>query len=101
MPTIKINFLVVSFCLVFLGAGLARAGTPSLEEIVTHADEARGPSGDISFRVQVKDFDGSSLLRTNIYHVYSKAGKQVLIETEFPERMQGRKLLMRDDDLWL
>jgi len=25
----------------------------------------------------------------------------VLIETEFPERMQGRKVLMRDSDLWL
>ena len=23
------------------------------------------------------------------------------METEFPERLQGRKLLMRDDDLWL
>jgi outer membrane lipoprotein-sorting protein len=73
----------------------------SANEIDRRAEEARGPDGDISFRVEVKDFNGTSLLHETTYKVTSKGGKFVLIETEQPERLQGRKLLMRDDDLWL
>jgi outer membrane lipoprotein-sorting protein len=80
---------------------LAHAVTPPVEEIVRRADEARGPAGDLSFHVEVQDYNGSSLLRTNRYHVYSKGEKYVLVETEYPERLQGRKLLMRDDDVWM
>jgi outer membrane lipoprotein-sorting protein len=79
----------------------AQATGLSAQEIVKRADEARGPSGDVSFRVEVKDFGAGALLRTTRYHVYSKGGKYVLVETEYPERLQGRKLLMRDEDLWL
>jgi len=101
MPSSMVSAIFISVGLLSQFNSLVLAGTPPVEEIVRKADEARGPSGDVSFRVEVKDFNAGSLLRTNVYHIYSKGGKYVLVETELPERLQGRKLLMRDDDLWL
>jgi len=92
-PLLALGFLAASMSLL--------AATPPVQEIVKRADDARGPAGDLSFHVEVKDYNGDSLLRTNRYHVYSKGEKYVLVETEYPERLQGRKLLMREDDVWL
>lgn len=70
-------------------------------EIVRRADQLRSPGGDLSFSVRAKDYRDKMLLRENIYRVYAKGNHLSLIETKFPERLQGRKLLMRDDKLWL
>lgn len=93
-------FFLVTQCL-WLIPTTGAAKTLSLDEMLRRVDEARGPSGDISFRVEVKDYNKGAFLRKNIYRVFSKDGKYVLVESEFPERLQGRKLLMRDEDLWL
>jgi len=73
----------------------------SADEILRRADEAKGPEGVFSFLVKVKDYDGDSMLRENLYRVYCKGSKLALIETLAPTRLQGRKILMRDNDLWL
>lgn len=90
--------------LILLAIGLlvlsSRTFALSAEEIVEKADEIRGPSGAFSFNVRVKDFEGNKLQRENIYKVYSKDMKFSLIETIFPERHTGRKLLMASG-LWL
>lgn len=77
------------------------ASTLSADEILRRADVAKGPDGMFSFLVKVKDYDGDSMLRENLYHVYCKGNKRALIETLAPTRLQGRKVLMRDEDLWL
>lgn len=81
-----------------LGGSAALALTP--QEIVKKADDIRGPGGSFSFRVRVKDFQGKTLQRENVYKVFSKDMKYALIETVFPERLTGRKLLMAGG-LWL
>lgn len=80
-------------------AAPTKALTPS--EILRKADDARAPEGDFSFFVKIKDYDGSKLLRTQLYKVFCKGEKYALIETEAPMRLKGRKILLREDDLWL
>lgn len=70
-------------------------------DILRKADDARAPDGDFSFFVKIKDYDGSKLLRTNLYKVFCKGELLALIETEAPLRLKGRKILLRSDDLWL
>lgn len=77
------------------------ATTPSADEIVKQADKARGPEGTFSFRVDVEDLDRNKLVTKTKYKVYSKNSVLTLIETQEPERLRGRKLLMHDNDLWL
>ncbi len=88
--------------------GLAGATSPRLiarpispDEILKRADAARGPDGQFSFLVKVRDQDGDSMLRENLYRVYCKGARLAMIETLAPQRLQGRKILMRDNDLWL
>jgi hypothetical protein len=77
------------------------AAEPSADEIVKRADDARGPSGTYSFQVSVEDRDDSGVIRETGYKVYSKDITYTLVETISPERLKGRKLLMRENDLWL
>ncbi len=68
-------------------------------EIVKKADMMRYIDSDNSFVVEVSDFKGRNVQKTK-YKVYSKGSQMSRIETIFPERQAGRKLLMKDDDLW-
>lgn len=70
-------------------------------EILRRAEAIRSPEGDISFSVQAKDYISGKLSRTTIYKVFSKPPNYSMVETTFPERMQGRKLLMKENGLWL
>ncbi len=70
-------------------------------EILRKADDARAPEGDFSFFVKIGDYDGAKLLRTHVYKVFSKGTAYALIETESPLRLKGRKILLRNEDLWL
>lgn len=88
------NLVLGCFCLCASSLAL------SPQEIVKRADAVRGPDGAFSFKVRVKDFQGSSLVRENIYKVFSKNMKLTLVETIFPERLTGRKLLMAGG-MWL
>jgi outer membrane lipoprotein-sorting protein len=80
-------------------ANKQKASTPA--EILRKADDARAPEGDFSFFVAIKDFDGKKLLRTNLYKVFCKGEQYALIETMEPTRLKGRKILLRNEDLWL
>jgi len=70
------------------------------QEVVARADEKRGPDGTFSFNVRVKDYNNKALVQENVYKVHSKDMKFTLVETLFPERLAGRKLLMAGQ-LWL
>lgn len=72
----------------------------SADEIVAKADERRLPKGTLSFNVSVADFEGKGEARKTKYKVLNKSSVASLVETTFPERQQGRKLLMEDDSLW-
>ncbi len=63
------------------------------------ADQWRYIDSDISFNVEVNDFHTSNQQKTK-YKVYSKGTRLSRVETIFPERQAGRKLLMKEDDLW-
>ncbi len=90
----------LSFFLLLLAICSPRAYSLTAQEVVTKADEKRGPDGSFSFNVRVKDFNGSALAQENVYKVHSKDMKYTLVETVFPERLAGRKLLMAGS-LWL
>lgn len=80
----------------------ALALTP--DEMVKKADSARVPDGSIVFQVRVLDEGSTSAQKETRFRVSSKTTDEhnySLVETTFPERLQGRKLLMRDNDLWL
>lgn len=70
------------------------------DEIVAEADRGRALDGDNTFRVKVEDFNGKKKIRSTTYDVAMKGVTNSLVETIFPDRQKGRKLLMKDDDLW-
>ncbi len=82
-------------------AAVAPVKTLTPSEILRKADDARAPEGDFSFMVKINDYDGSKLLRNQLYKVFCKGENYALIETEAPMRLKGRKILLRGDDLWL
>ncbi|MFM8312725.1 MAG: outer membrane lipoprotein-sorting protein, partial [Deltaproteobacteria bacterium] len=73
----------------------------SPQEIVQRADDARYPSGQFSFFVKVTDKEEGSTSNETVYLVHTKDNDNSLVETKVPERMRGRKLLMKKQDLWL
>lgn len=98
MKSILLLHLIISS---FSFAGLPNASAPSdANEIVKKADEARYPSGQFSFFVKVTDTDDSNQNET-VYLVHTKDSDNSLVETKSPERMRGRKLLMKKRDLWM
>ena len=68
-------------------------------EIVKKADKMRILEFDNSFIAEVNDFRGSDIQKTK-YKVFSKGVQMSRVETIFPERQAGRKLLMKEQDLW-
>ncbi len=81
---------ILSFCFCFGKTGI---------EMVKKADTMRYIETDNSSIVEVTDYKGSNIQRSR-YKVYSKGAKMSIVETIYPERQAGRKLLMKDDDLW-
>lgn len=77
------------------------AATLSPDAILQRVDEMRTPGGDFSFTVKVEDIEDKASVRETEYKVFSKGDHLARIETLAPERLKGRKLLMRDNDLWL
>ncbi len=67
-------------------------------EIVKKADLKRG-LGNVShsFNVSVSDQDN----KKEMFHVYFKDVNNTLTEQTEPERARGRKLLMKDYDIWM
>ncbi len=94
---VKMKFLIL--LLVVLGAP-SEAAISALE-LLKRADEHRSPSGDFSFVVKASEFKTKKLSKETVYKVYSKEGRYSLIETIYPERLLGRKLLMKESSLWL
>lgn len=90
--------LILGLALIGLAPNFALA--LSADEIVAKADERRLPSGTLSFQVSVTDFEGRGEARKTRYKVLNKSKLASLVETTFPDRQQGRKLLMEDDNLW-
>lgn len=89
-------------CLVFLSVftQIAQAKKLDAEDLMDKADEARMPRGSIIFEAAVKVFEDGNEISETVYKVSSKDRKRSLVETIFPERQKGRKLLMDGDNLW-
>ncbi len=68
-------------------------------EIVKKADQMRYIDQDNSFFVEVSDYKGVNIQKTK-FKIFSRGAHSSLVETIFPERQVGRKLLMKDDDMW-
>ena len=68
-------------------------------QIVKKADTMRFIESDNSFVVEVNDIKGNDTQKTK-YKVFSKGTHMSRVETIFPELQAGRKLLMKDNDLW-
>lgn len=81
-------------------ASVARS-TLTANEIVRRADERRMPAAPLAFTAEVKDFQGREVTGETRYQVLSRGHDAGLVETVFPERQQGRKILMEGDNLWL
>ena len=89
--------LVLILCLSSLYSGLVFAEL-SANDIVKKADLKRG-LGNVShsFNVTITDQDN----KKEIFHVSFKDINASLTEQTEPERARGRKLLMKDYDIWL
>lgn len=88
---------------VFAAVGLCKPSTSlalDANQIIKTVDDRREIKYDTSFIVDVQDVRGSDVQRTK-YKVFNKGMKMSRVETLYPERQAGRKLLMKNDDLWL
>ena len=85
-------------CLCFLSINQSSFAEPKANEIVKKADLKRG-LGNVShsFNVTVSDQDN----KVEVFHVSFKDVNNSLTEQTQPERARGRKLLMKDYDIWL
>ena len=70
------------------------------DDLVKQSDESRGPQGSFSVTASIKDSQ-SGAVKQSVFRVFAKGSTLSLIEQMAPARLQGRKLLMRDHDLWL
>lgn len=93
---------LVSLASVFTSVVLSASFSFALSgnEIVKKSDELRFIPFDVSFKVEVNDIKGGSPQKTQ-YKVFSKGSQMSRVETIYPERQAGRKLLMKGNDLWL
>lgn len=71
------------------------------DDIVRKADERRMPAAPLAFTAQVKEMQGANVTGETKYQVLSRGREAGIVETVFPERQQGRKILMEGDNLWL
>ncbi len=86
--------------LIFPAVVCSAMAQTAFDEIVKKADRYLFLDFGTSQVIQVEDFKGDKKLRTTKYKVYEKGFDLTLVETIFPERQIGRKLLMKKDDLW-
>ncbi len=89
--------MITLFFPIFMSTAMAQT---NFDELVKKADRYLFLDFGTSQVIQVEDFKGDKKLRTTKYKVYEKGFDMTLVETIFPERQIGRKLLMKKDDLW-
>lgn len=86
--------------LLLLFAAFSAFAEPDAKLLVKKADEGRVPPGSISFVSKVEDFENGGSVRETKYLVMTQGREKSLVETVFPERQSGRKLLMTDESMW-
>ena len=99
MSFLKTNLRPLPFLMILICASSQASLTP--QEIIKRADVARYPDGQFSFFVKVTDKDESSDSKETVYLVHTKDSNNSLVETKAPEKIRGRKLLMKQHDLWM
>lgn len=92
--------LILFITTIILSSFSIAAGNSNRNDLVKKSDAYRFISTDVSFQVEINDIKGSTSQKTR-YKVFSKGSTMSRVETIFPERQAGRKLLMKGDDLWL
>ncbi len=78
----------------------SRVFAADADELVKRADHARSPLHQFSMKVQINDDDGTDK-KVSVYRVLVKDARTSLVEQLEPERSRGRKLLLKDFDMWL
>lgn len=96
----NLTFFALQFCSVVALAAPGKSAGPEADEIVRRADAARIPDGSVTFMVSAKDYEKKEFVRETRYKVFNKGREKSLVQTEFPVRQKGRKLLMEEDNLW-
>lgn len=92
--------VVVLFGFAFLSLHTPAFADPQGMKWIEKADRYRSPGDSFSVSVQVTDVRGSEKKESR-YRVSVKGRDLALVEQTAPERLRGRKLLMRSRDLWL
>jgi len=74
----------------------------SADSILKKSDAGKMPPGEsLSFKATVKEFKEQDLVKETRYEVLTKGRENSLVSTTYPERQQGRKLLMEGDNMWI
>jgi len=92
----------VGFCVFSSAIVSASSNTTNVDanQLVRRADLTRAPFTQFSCRVRVIDDDGIEK-KQSLFRVLVKDERTSLVEQIEPERARGRKLLLKDFDMWL
>ncbi len=75
--------------------------TPSAQEIVRRADEARFPQEGFEVLVKIKTLQAGRVTEERIFKVLSKGNENSVVMTLEPASERGQILLMKGRDLWM
>lgn len=87
-------------CAVVCVYSLLALANPEATAIIKKSDKFRSPQRSHSVTVKVIDFHDQEK-KESVYSVDSDGKNQALVTQNKPDRFRGRKLLMKDKDLWL
>src|SRR5256885_9695307 len=75
--------------------------SPSAQEIVRRADEARFPGEGFEVLVNIRTMDSGRPKEERLFKVLSKGNANTIVMTLEPASERGQILLMKGRDLWL
>ena len=92
---------IVALAGMFLAMPLGFAQSPSAQEILQRADEARFPQEGFEVVVRITSTDDGRDAEGRTYKVLSKGNANTIVLTVEPAAERGQILLLKERDLWM
>lgn len=92
--------MIAMSLLTYLAFAHAAFASTKADAILKRSDEGKMPGVTLSFQATVKEFKDKEMTKETRYDVKAR-GTSAIIETVFPERQVGRKLIVDHDNMYI
>ncbi|HBF38855.1 MAG TPA: hypothetical protein DDW50_16240 [Firmicutes bacterium] len=96
----KFRFSIIVVFLFILGVSV-KGATPAADEILQKVDAHNFIANDLEMTIRVETYNKNKIQSPTVMKGYVNHGAMAMLAFLEPDNMKGRKILIKNDDMWI